>query len=174
MRKQRNIYCFDSSAFIALGNTDKNIIKIPDSLWDYLEKMMSNGTIISHKLVYSELTSSSKKPDFIAVWIADKDVYFFEKTFVQIALIPQIIKNFPDLIDYQREREQADPWLVALAMEKAQEQNLFYDNISIVITQENPNSSKKIPAACRHFKISHKSLREFFDEVGVKTRLSKN
>lgn len=174
-QKHRNIYCFDTSAFITLGRTHEKVIELPASLWDHLEKMMRDGQIISHRLVFDEISSDIKDPDFVAQWIADKKACFLERTSAQISMVPNIVSRCPDLIDYQREHEQADPWLIALAIEKSKEQTLFYVNVSSkVVSQESSNSPKKIPAACKYFGIQHRSLREFFDEMGLSTELSKN
>lgn len=172
-RKKKRIYIFDTSAFITLSRTSENVIKIPDLLWRHLEKMLESGEIISHRVVFNEINSNRKNPDFITQWVKDKVDYFLLKTDFQRVQIPQIVQRFPGLIDYQSEKEQADPWLIALALEKSQEENLFEVCVSIVVSQENPKSSKKIPEACKCFNIGHHSLREFFDEIGLSTKLAK-
>jgi len=171
--KQKKLYCFDTSAFIGLSRTSENIIELPETLWKHLENMMMAKEIISHRLVFEEISSNSKNPDFIARWIANKQECFLLKTDSQREHIPEIVKKCPDLIDYKMEREQADPWLIALAIEKSEENTLFEICAAIVVSQENPNSSKKIPAACKSFGIRHLSLRNFFDEIGLSTKLSK-
>ncbi len=172
-QKQKKIYCFDTSAFVTLSRTSENIIELPKTLWEHLEAMMESGNIISHRIVFNEISSNSKNPDFIAKWIADKKECFIDRTDIQIAEIPKIVKKFPGLINYAYEREQADPWLIALAIEKSKDNNLFEVSASVVVSQENPNSSKKIPAACKAFNIGHLSLRSFFDEIGLSASISK-
>lgn len=172
-RKQKKIYCFDTSAFLALSRTNERVIKIDDAIWKHLEKMMKAGVIISHRIVFNEIISGIKNPPLIVRWIKDKRSYFLPKSDSQIAQVPRIVQQFPELIDYARESEQADPWLIALAIEKSKEENLFEVCVSVVVSQENQNSSKKIPAACKHFRIGHNSLREFFDEIGLSTKLLK-
>lgn len=172
-RITQTLYCFDTSAFVTLSRTDENVIRMPQSLWNHLAKMMRTGEIVSHKLVFDEISSNSKNPDFITQWIADKKDCFLDRTPAQEEIVPEIVRQFPDLIDYAREREQADPWLIALAVEKSKEQTLFDVKSAMVVSQENPNSSKKIPAACKHFKVEHLSLRNFFDKIGLSTALSR-
>jgi len=171
--KKKKIYCFDTSAFVTLSRTSENIIKMPDSLWTHLEQMMKKGNLISHRIVFNEISSNNKNPDFITRWVLNKKDFFLIKSDSQRKQIPIIVSKFPDLIDYKMEREQADPWLIALAIEKSKEQTLFEICASVVVSQENPNSSKKIPAACKFFNVKHLSLRNFFDEVGISTELSK-
>ena len=171
--KQKKIYCFDTSAFVTLSRTSENIIELPKKLWEHLESMMKNGELISHRLVFDEISSHSKNPDFITKWISDKKDCFISRSDTQIAQVSKIITKFPGLIDPTFEREQADPWLIALAIEKTGQNNLFEVCASVVVSQENPNSSKKIPAVCRAFSIRHLSLRNFFDEIGVSTIILK-
>jgi hypothetical protein len=171
---KRKLYCFDTSAFLTLSRTSENVIEMPKALWDQLETMMRAGEVISHRLVFDEISSDTKSPDFITQWIVDKEKYFLDITPVQISLVPEIVKACPGLIDYQMEREQADTWLIALAIERAREQGLFHSTISIVVSQESKVSSKKIPAACKAFNVEHRSLREFFDEIGFSAALQKN
>jgi len=172
-QKQKKIYYFDTSAFVTLSRTSENIIELPGMLWKDLEAMMKSGEIISHRLVFDEISSNSKNPDFITKWIADKKDCFLSRTDIQIAEIPKIVKKFPTLIDSACEREQADPWLIALAIEKSRENDLFEVFESVVVSQESSNSSKKIPAVCKSFGIRHLSLRSFFNEIGLSTSISK-
>lgn len=173
VRKKKRVYCFDTSAFVTLSRTSENIIEMPQALWKRLEKMMKDGEIISHRLVFDEISSGTKNPDFITKWVADKQRYFLTRTDAQITQVPRIVQKFPGLIDYQQEREQVDPWLIALAIEKSKEENLFEVHACVVVSQENPRSSKKIPEACKAFGVEHLSLRQFFDEIGLGTKLKK-
>ena len=173
LQKQKKIYCFDTSAFVALSRTSENIIKLPGALWGHLETMMQSSEIISHRVVFDEISSNTKNPDFITKWIADKKHCFLTETDVQIAEIPKIIQKFPTLIDYKCEREQADHWLIALAIEKSKEHNLFDIYESAVVSQEKSNSSKKIPAVCKAFGVRHLSLKSFFSEIGLSARILK-
>lgn len=170
---KKYLYCFDSSAFMALNRTSNDVYEIPIAVWEQLEEMMKDGKIISHELVFNEIDSKSKKPDFLARWVRDKKEYFLETTSSQISIVQDIIIKFPRLIDYRCEREQADPWLIALAIEKSKEQTLFQETVPIVVSQESSNSDSKIPAVCKNFGIQHRSLREFFDEIGLSAVLNK-
>ena len=169
---QHKLYCFDTSAFVALNRTGESVISIPASLWEHLEKMMRQGDLVSHKIVFNEIDSATEHPDFITQWIRGKESFFLDKTPAQILKVPEIIAKFPALINYEMEREQADPWIVALAIEKAREQKLFEKVLPIVISQESYKSPMKIPAVCKHFGILHKSLKEFFGEIGLSATIS--
>ncbi len=170
----KKIYCFDTSAFVTLSRTSENIINIPEELWNHLDEMVKDGGIISHRTVFEEIVSKSKKPDLVSAWLLDKEKYFRNKTQFQIDTVLKIISNFPDLIDSESEHEQADPWIIALAIEKTGEDPLFGEKKVAVVSQENKRSTKKMPAVCEFFRTEHLSLRDFFQEIGLGIKLIKN
>jgi hypothetical protein len=162
---QKKIYCFDSSAFISLNRAEK-IIPIPD-LWPELENYMNQGVIISHEIVYEELNPNSENADSLGKWIKNKKRFFLEVTQKQIDLVSDIIDKFSTLIDAEKEKDEADPWIIALAKEKSDEITLFGKNIFIyVVSQEKITSPKRIPAVCRYLGIPHMNLEDFFIDVG--------
>lgn len=173
-RIRKRIYCFDTSAFLTIHRRGSdNFIAIPTDLWDKLESMMIDCELISHRTVFDEISSDEKNPDFVSKWVRDKRKYFLARNDNQIAEIPKIIKRFPDLIDHYHEHEQADPWVIALAIEKLNENNLFELATPVVVSQENPKSPTKIPEVCKYFEIEHLTLKEFFIEVGVEVIIKK-
>ena len=75
-----------------------------------------------------------------------------------------VVNRFDRLINIDNERDQADPWLVALAVEKTEQDPA---REYIVVTQEKQASSVKLPAACRGFGVGCIPLAQFFDENGI-------
>ncbi len=170
--KLKSIYCFDTSAFIQLHIANK-VIPIPD-LWSELSDFFALGKIISHEFVFEEINPKTAKPDFIAKWIENKQKYFFPISDKQIELVSKILGKFPDLIDPEKEKNEADPWLIALALEKMDDLHLFKEETKvIVVSQEKISSSKKIPAACKEFGVQHMNLEEFFKDNNWKFTISK-
>lgn len=162
---QEKIYCFDSSIFISL-NRIHNYVPILD-VWDELEKLFKAGRLISHEFVYDEFNPERKNPDFLAKWIKDKKQYFLGITDKQVELTGKILEKFPTLINSENEKNQADPWIVALAIEKMEEITLFEQNTLIyVISQEKISSPKRIPAVCKEFKVPHMNLDAFIKDNG--------
>lgn len=169
---QDKIYCFDSSIFISL-NRIHNYVPIPD-VWDELEKLFKAGRLISHEFVYDEFNPERKNPDFLAKWIKDKKGYFFGITDKQVELTAKILEKFPSLIDSENEKDQADPWIVALAIEKMEEITLFGQNTLVyVISQEKISSPKRIPTVCKEFKVPHMNLDAFIKDNGWRLGLIK-
>lgn len=165
-------FCFDSSAFIDLYRHYGQPL-IPE-IWVELDKFFADGKIISHKIVFDELTTSSKRPDGLSQWISSKRSSFKDMTGNQALHVASIVKEFPGLIQPEREKDQADPWLIALAIEERAQLKLFTQERDIIIvSQESPIRPQKIPAVCKHYCIQHFNLFEFFNFNGWKLRLEK-
>ena len=161
--KRHSPYIFDTSAFITINRFYPHTF-VPD-LWDKLEKLIKSGNIISHEYVLNEINPTTKKPDFLAEWVGDKTEIFRGITQEQTEIVRKILEKFPGLIDYKKEKDEADPWVIALAKEEIEMPGLFKRDV-IVVSQESPRSPQKIPAVCKHFGISYKSLFEFFESRG--------
>ena len=160
---KEKIFCFDTSVFTSL-NRIHNIIPIPD-FWEMLEDLFKAGKIISHEYVFDEILPG----DFIGKWIQNKQQYFIGLTDKQFQNVEKILQRFPNFIDSEKEKNQADPWVIALAIEKAEEENLFGKNTLIyVVSQEKISSTKKIPAVCRAFNIEHYNLEAFLKDNGMR------
>lgn len=164
MNEVTKIYCVDSSAFFHLHYIHR-LISI-DSVWDELDNLFEKGKIISHEYVFEEFYSKSSKRDFVQKWIENKKKYFLPLTDKQFNTVNSILEKFPGLIDPEKENNQADPWLIALALEMMEDTSLFGNKEIIVVSQEKITSTKKIPAACKHFNVKHMNLEEFFNDNG--------
>ncbi|MFC2013461.1 DUF4411 family protein [Chloroflexota bacterium] len=164
------IFCFDSSALIDLHKYygEKHI----PELWKELDSLFNNGKIVSHEIVFNELTSYAKNPSSLSKWIMSKRSSFKAMTGIQAQYVASIIDLFPNLIDRNHEKDQADPWLIALALEEKHQLSLFSTEI-IIVSQENPSSPHKIPAVCKHYGIRHFDLFEFFSFNGWELNFKK-
>ena len=160
MSEKKRIYCFDSSAFIRLHQFyPENLF--PD-MWEIIETLFNTNQIVSHILVYNELNPDPKSTDKLGKLIKKKKKYFYDFTQEQIVHAEKIIKLFPKLIDPNNEKDQADPWLIAQAIELATQPNMFDDSEYYVVSEESVKSAFRIPAVCRHFKVEHLTLLEFY------------
>lgn len=169
--KEEEIFCFDSSTFIKLHRFYGEDL-IPE-IWQELENLFKNEKIISHTVVFEELTTSVKK-DALSKWISSKKRYFKKMPGNQVVLVSNIIKIFPGLIDASNEKNQADPWLVALVLEEKSKLTLFIpEKEYFIVSEEKIGSPHKIPAVCEHFGIKHLSLKDFFKYNGWQLRMQK-
>lgn len=162
------IYVFDTSAFSAFLRQHLQVIEMPKLVWDTMENMLKNGTLISHEYVFNEVvTEKSEKPDLLTQWLLPYKASFAHASDEQLAVVAEVVKKSPKLIDSSREKEQADPWIIAQAAILNRQLGLFEECEYVIVTQENKHSPKKIPLAAKNFNVECISLKEFFDEINV-------
>jgi len=116
MKSENNIYFIDSSALITINRYYPSSI-FPD-LWKHLEELFRQQKMFSHDMVYDEIVSDSGPKDDIGRLIAKYKSSFFSITNKQGKLALEILANFPRLIDPRAKRDEADPWIIALVIEK--------------------------------------------------------
>lgn len=160
--ERKNIFCIDSSALITV-NRFYPARFLPD-LWLQIEDLFSRKVIISHEIVYNEIVPKSGVKDDIGKLIAKYKSSFLPITNRQGQLAVKILATFPRLIDPRSTKDEADPWIIAMVMEKMEDENLFgKDSDYIVVSSESEKSDSKIPAVCKHFQVRHMNLFEFFE-----------
>ncbi len=159
------IFCIDSSSFIHLHR-----FYPPDfskDIWSEFETLFDQNKIISHIIVFEELTTSSKNKDDLTKWIIPKRKYFKDYSLIQLHYVSQIINKFPNLIESDREKDQADPWLIALAIEEQLQMKLFNPKQKVVVVnEESKNKLQKIPDVCNHYGLENLNLLELFKYFG--------
>ena len=77
-----------------------------------------------------------------------------------------IENKYPQWIDPNSDKNQSDPYIVALVLSKKREKQkgLVYSNI-IVVTEESKDSNRlKIPAVCKNYGVESINLDEFFQK----------
>ena len=118
-------------------------------------------------MVYDEIVPATGPKDEIGRMIAKPKSSFYSITNKQGQLALKILSYFPRLIDPRAKKDQADPWIIALVIEKMEELNLFgSDSDFIVVSAESEKSDTKIPAVCKHFKVRHMNLFQLFEDNG--------
>ena len=101
-------------------------------------------------------------------------VSFFPISNRQGQLALQILQQFPRLIDAQAKKDQADPWVIALILERMEAVGLFGSKSDyVVVSSESERSSHKIPAVCKHFDVRHMNLFQFFADNGWQLTINK-
>ncbi|KKM68009.1 hypothetical protein LCGC14_1465270, partial [marine sediment metagenome] len=110
------------------------------SLWDFIENQIKNRKILATYLVKEEL---EVQEDELVDFIKKFDNLFVLPTHKEQLVVNNII-NTPKFSYWASGvRNRADPFVVALAKTA---------NLKVV-TYENPQSTKKIPAACYEFDV---------------------
>lgn len=166
---KKRVYIFDTSAFSALHRQHMQVIEMPQAIWDAIEKMLKDGQIISHEYVYDEaVNDKAENPDYLTEFLMPYKSKFEHASEEQYLIVGKVVEGSPKLIDPRREKEQADPWIIAQAVIHNQQMGLLEDCEYVIVTQENKRSPKKIPLAASRFDIDCISLREFFEENGIR------
>ncbi len=121
------------------------------SLWDFIEDQIKNQKILATYLVKEEL---EVQEDELVDFIKKFDNLFVLPTHKEQLVVKNII-NTPKFSYWANGfRNRADPFVVALAKTA---------NLKVV-TYENPQSPKKIPAACHEFDVECITFLEFLRE----------
>lgn len=165
MNQQDNlIFCLDTSAFVDIN---RYLISLIPQLYLELDKLFNSGRLISHQIVFEEITTHSKRPDSLSKWIQPKRAFFKDISLQQTLLVAEIVQRFPTLIHYNKEKDDADPWLIALIIEQKSKPDLFssLQDFAIVST-ESVFIPNRLPAVCKHYSIRHCDLPQFFSANG--------
>lgn len=155
------IFIIDTSVLIDI----RRHYPFPD-LWDKIKELFAIQRLISHEYVYDEVIPESGEIDGFTEMVSGFKSNFVSMTQRQINLVAEIIPKYPQLIDYNSKRNQADPYLVALAVELRESTNLFGGKEYIIVTNESKTKPMKIPAVCMEYGIRQLNTLEFFAENG--------
>jgi Domain of unknown function (DUF4411) len=118
------------------------------SLWSHLEEMVKSGDLLSPDEVLLEL---GQKDDEIHKWAKANNTMFVPLDEEIQNATQEILSQFPRLVGAMKDRNRADPFVIALAKVKE----------AIVVTGERSSGTRerpRIPNVCDQFKISHCTL----------------
>jgi len=163
------VFCLDTSAFVDIN---RYLGKLISQLFTELDKLFNSGRLISHEIVYEEITTHSKRPDFLTKWIQPKRAFFKDMTLQQTLIVADIVRRFPTLIHYKREKDDADPWLIATVLEQKSKPDLFSQlQDFVVVSTESEFIPNHLPAVCKYYSIRHFDLPDFFSANGWSIQL---
>jgi len=159
------IYCMDADVLIELKRhyPSTHIFSKHDlfpAIWEKLEEMVRNGTLISHAEVFREIELGG---DELFQWCKQHKSIFKNPDECQLKEFQKVKRKY-DRDSWNRNISKpgpwADPWLIALAIcEEA-----------ILVSNER-NVPNRIPFIANHLGITCLHLFEFFDEIGVKYKI---
>lgn len=132
------VYCIDTSAIIRMWNEAYPIAHFP-TLWEHLGELVAAGRLIAPAEVREEL---KRIDDGLSKWLtAHKGMFIAIDEAVQIRQ-KAILAKHKRLVDTRKEHFAADPWVIALALERG----------AHLVTEERPTGSPtkpNIPDVCR-------------------------
>lgn len=151
-------YCIDTNALIDLWRRYYPPDIFP-SLWEKLEKLISDGYLIAPREVFRELESQD---DELLEWAKKRKGMFKVLDRHQVSLVKDILKNFPKLVDVNKTIPDADPFVIALVKSKG---GTVFTSEQPANLYANPGARPKIPDVCKHYKVKciHR-FPEFFRE----------
>ena len=101
-KNEQIVFCLDTSSFVDIS---RYLARFIPQLYPELDKLFNSGRLISHEIVFEEITTSSKKTDFLSKWIQPKRAFFKDISIQQTLLVAEIIQKFPTLNTLQQGEE---------------------------------------------------------------------
>jgi hypothetical protein len=152
------VYCIDSSSLI--GMKDRCPDDIFPGVWEHLSKLVLAGRLIAPAEVKKEVEQGSD-PGLLR-WIRKHKLMFRKLDVEQVRAAKQVIDTYPNLIDSSKEKADADPFLIALAItHNNRHAEALLPREYVVVTEEG-GKQFKIPYVCRHLNIKCMRYLELF------------
>lgn len=157
-------YCVDTSALIEF-KVLYPITTFP-GLWKRLETLIDAQRLMAPHAVFEEI---ERGDDELVEWARRHRAMFRHDTEDLVLKVSEILERFPDLVDESKEVEDADPWVVALAVLEDGLGDLLVTKRCAVITQEHRRMGRsRIPHVCAQQGIECFDWREVFKREGWK------
>jgi len=170
--KGNTFYVIDTSSLI-----DMNMyypMSVFKSVWQQCEGLIHEGRLASPIVVFDEI---ERKDDELKAWAQEHNgSLFHEYTPYLLEQVGVILKEFPKLINSAHEHEQADPFVIAMALDRRDGPQQTLDNYHVYVVAEEkmpPAQGKrpkktKIPEVCQYFGLPYISMVEMIVNEGWK------
>lgn len=159
-----NCYIIDTSSLIELNK--HNPMDVYPGVWEKIEQLINSNRLVAPKEVFNEIKQTD---DSLSAWSKTQSKMFIEPTLRQIEIVKDLLDKYPSLIKIDR-RHDADPWIIALAIELITDPQQSLVTIKrIVVTEEKLRGNKiKIPFVCEKFTIESIDIIDMFRVEGWK------
>lgn len=141
------IYCFDTSALLAAWNELYPIGHFP-GLWEHLTGLVESGRAVAPIEVRHEV---QKRDDGLFAWLKKNKAMFVDVDEPVQLRQRTILEKYPRLVAERKNRFSADPWVIALAVERGLS----------VVTEERPTTKAhrpNIPDVCADKEVGRPCL----------------
>ena len=157
-----NHYIIDSCSLMELNR--HNPLDVFPSVWEKIEDLINKDLLVAPKEVLNEINEGDDK---LAKWAKKQNKLFKYPTNKQIDIVREILNKFPSLVKENRKYD-ADPWVIALAVELATSTQKTLISIKrIVVTEEKIRGNKvKIPFVCQKYEIESIDIIDMFRKEG--------
>jgi hypothetical protein len=159
-------YVIDTSSLITMGWHYPP--EVFPSVWGSMDSLIVERRLVAPYQVLDEL---EVKDDNLYRWAKDHDDNLFRFNYTPdiINKVNAIVRGFPGLVDLRLQREQADPYVIALAQEQlngAQQQFLDSNGVYVVTNEGLRGNRVKIPFVCNQLSLNCCGLLEMFGYEG--------
>jgi hypothetical protein len=129
-------YCIDTSALIAAWSERYPVRRIP-GFWQRLDDLIQRNRLVGPEEVRIEI---KKKADGLYAWVNERKAMFLELEEPIQQQAKGLLAEFPWLLKNTPGKSPADPFVIALAVERK----------LTVVTEESPGNARKpqIPYVC--------------------------
>ncbi|PZS35023.1 MAG: DUF4411 domain-containing protein [Pseudonocardiales bacterium] len=147
-------YCFDTSALLQCWARYYPMDVFP-GLWDRLDAMIRGGELVAPDEVGREI---AKQDDGLNTWVKDRPELLIPLDDEIQRATSDVLDAFPELVKELSGRNQADPFVVALARVRG----------LTVVTQEKGGSQMRprIPMVCRQVDVECMDVVSFIRDRG--------
>lgn len=158
-----NLYIIDTSSLVNLAKWNPHDMYV--SVWQNVESLVSDGRLIAPQAVMDEVSIGS---DQLAKWARNHKGMFRLLSNSQIAQASKILGDYPALVDPDKETADADPFVVALALDRNPRPTLAeVGRARVVVCDETLRGRKiKIPFVCSRYGLNCISVLEMFRTEG--------
>lgn len=161
-----NIYCIDTSSLIEMKDKYPQDVTLFKKVWENMDNLCKELRLIAPVEVLKEIEQGD---DELKRWAKGKGKKIFVKPDKrQSEKMKEILTKYSFLAHYEKSGPNADPWLIALAIVKNEEEKekLFPDKKYIVVTEESKTRKERVPFACKAYNIECINLIELFRKEG--------
>jgi predicted nucleic acid-binding protein len=149
------VYVIDTSALLDgwVRNYPPDVFP---SLWSHLEEMIKAQELLAPDEVLLEL---SQKDDEVHQWAKVNSAMFVPLDEDVQSATQEILIQFPRLVGAMKDRNRADPFVIALARIR---------NADVVTGEKSSGTGDRprIPNVCDHFGIGHRTLLQLIRDKG--------
>lgn len=164
------VYCVDTSALVTIQRIYR-LSKL-EGIWEFLDELSRNGRLAAPKQVLAELEEG--QDDEICQWAKSHASVFRQLTPEQWQAGKDIANDpkFKGFIDPEKEVPDADPFVIALAVEERKQPRLILEKWIVVADESfaKPGKKPRIPDVCEdpRYDIKCISTKDWFEWEGLR------
>jgi hypothetical protein len=158
-------YCIDTSSLIRCARDRP--FDIDETVWKRLHHLVEEERLICPREVIIEIEVGD---DVLARWIKKNAKRIIRESEELLVSAREVQAAFPNWIDKEKEHEEADPFLIALALvrNKILSESLIKGECFIVTEESTDPNKLRIPRIARYFGLKCMNLHDFFRSEGWK------